>query len=110
MVAVHYCELALQPRESLRRVLDTWDWRPPASDWDAKAFLQRVDPNRTSDTDFQGDRLKDQQAQLAKNVTRLSPTRRAQLQSVLDMHGVSLYHMGAVSPAPSTPGRTASSA
>ena len=110
VVPVHYCDLALQPRESLRQVLDAWGWRSPASGWDAEAFLQRVDPNMTSDTDFQGDRLKDQQAQLAKNVTRLSPTRRAQLQSVLDMHGIGLYHMGDVSPAPSTPGRKASSA
>ena len=64
----------------------------------------------TSDTDFRGDRLKDQQAQLAKNVTRLSPSRQAQLQSVLDMHGSGLYHMGALSPAPSASGRAASSA
>lgn len=110
VVPVHYCDLALQPRESLRRVLDAWDWRPPTSDWDAESFLQRVDPNTTSDTDFQGDRLKDQQAQLAKNVTRFSPSRQAQLQSVLDMHGIGLYHMGDITPARSAPGRTASSA
>ena len=109
-MAVHYCDLALQPRDSLRRVLGRLELASSASNWDAEAFLQRVDPNMTSDTDFQGDRLKDQQAQLAKNVTRLSPTRRAQLQSVLDMHGIGLYHMGDISPAPSTPGRTASSA
>ena len=102
VVAVHYCDLALQPRESLRLVLDAWNWRPLASGWDAEAFLQRVDPDMTSDTDFQGDRLKDQQAQLAKNVTRLYPTRRAQLQSVLDMHGIGLYHMGDINPAPSS--------
>ena len=63
---------------------------------DAEVFFQRVDPGMISDTDFQGDRLKDQQAQLASN-TRLSPTRRAQLQSVLDLHGIGLYHMGDIS-------------
>ena len=108
VVAVHYCDLTLQPRASLRRVLDAWRWRPQASDWDAEAFIQGVDPNLTSDTDFQGDRLNDQQAQLAKNVTRLTPARQAQLQSILDMHGIGLYHMGDISPSPSTPGRTAS--
>ena len=110
VVPVHYCDLALQPRKSLRRVLDAWDWRPPTSDWDAESFLQRVDPNITSDTDFQGDRLKDQQAQLAKNVARLSPSRQAQLQSVLDMHSIGLYHMGDITPARSAPGRRVSSA
>ena len=110
VVAVHYCDLALQPRDSLRGVLNAWNWRPASSEWDAEAFIQRVDPNMTSDTDFQGDRLNDQEAQLAKNVTRLTPARRAQLQSVLDMHGIGLYHMGDINPAPSTPSRTASSA
>lgn len=110
VVALHYCDLALKPRESLRRVLDAWDWRPPASDWDAEAFIQRVDPNTTSDTDFHGDRLNDQQAQLAKNVTRLTPARQAQLQAVLDMHGIGLYHMAGINPALSTQGRTTSSA
>ena len=110
VVAVHYCDLALQPRDSLRRVLDAWNWRPASSEWDAEVFIQHVDPNMTSDTDFQGDRLNDQQAQLAKNVARLTPARRAQLQSVLDMHGIGLYHMGDINPEPSRPSRTASSA
>lgn len=110
VVAVHYCDLVLQPRESLGGVLDAWDWRPLAHDWDAGAFIQRVNPNISSDTDFKGDRLNNQQAQLAKNITRLNPARKAQLQSVLDMHGIGLYHMEDINPAPSTPGRTASSA
>ena len=110
MVAVHYCDLVLQPQKSLCDILDAWDWRPLASDWDAEAFLQRVDPNISSDTNFKGDRLHDQQAQLAKNITRLTPARKAQLQSILDMHGIGLYHIEDINRAPSTPVRTASSA
>ena len=109
VVAVHYCDLALQPRESLRRVLDAWDWRPPRPIGMLRRSStrrpQHDQRHRLSRRPFEGPA-----GPIGQKRHRLSPTRRAQLQSVLDMHGIGLYHMGDISPAPSTPGRTASSA
>jgi len=57
-----------------------------------------LDLRATSDTDFKGDFLANQQDQLWKNIKRLTSEERARYQRVLDTHSFTLYAMDEVRP------------
>ena len=100
VVALHYHDLILDPERHLKAVLEQWNWAPkdPDPSWSIDAFVSGLDLRATSDTDFKGDFLANQQDQLWKNIKRLTPEERARYQRVLDTHSFTLYAMDEVSP------------
>ena len=100
VITLHYHDLILDPEHHLKAVLEEWDWAPkdPDASWSIDAFVSGLDLRATSDTDFQGDFLANQQDQLWKNIKRLTPERSASLQNVLDSYGVTRYVMDDVRP------------
>ena len=100
VVALHYHDLILDPERHLKAVLEQWNWAPKGPDpsWSIDAFVSSLDLRATSDTDFKGDFLANQQDQLWKNIKRLTPEERARYQRVLDTHSFTLYAMDEVRP------------
>lgn len=100
VIALHYHDLILDPERHLKAVLEQWKWVPkrPDPSWSIDAFVSSLDLRATSDTDFKGDFLANQQDQLWKNLKRLTPEERTRYQRVLDTHSVTLYAMDEVRP------------
>ena len=100
VVAIHYHDLIVDPEHRLKDVLCQLDWRPQRSieNWSVDSFVAGLDLRETSDTDFQGDFLANQQDQLWKNIKRLTPEEKRRYQNVLDTYGLTLYSMHEVKP------------
>ena len=100
VVAVHYHDLILDPEHRLKDILHQMAWEPPRSveGWSVDAFVADLDIRATSDTDFKGDYLANQQDQLWKNIKRLAPEEKRRYQGVFDTYGLSLYSMHEAKP------------
>ena len=100
VVAVHYHDLILDPEHRLKDILRQLAWKPrrPDDAWSLDAFVAGLDLRATSDTDFGGDFLANQQDQLWKNIKRLTPEEKRRYQSVFDTYGLTLYSMDEVKP------------
>ncbi len=98
VVLVHYHDLVLSPKQELARIVHALGWQPRDKGWEIDAYLDALDPNRASDTDFRGERKAEATEQLWKNQTGLSQERLQKLQAVLDVHGYTLHRMGAIAP------------
>jgi hypothetical protein len=100
VVAVHYHDLVLDPEHSLKDILRQLAWNPqhPVQGWSPDAFVADLDLRATSDTDFGGDFLANQQDQLWKNIKRLTPEEKKRYQGVFDTYGLTLYSMDEVKP------------
>ena len=94
VIALHYHDLVLDPESQLVSTLNQLEWTPAnRSSWNVRSFVEGLDSRATSDTDFRGDRLANQRDQLWKNLKALTPSRRRELQQVLDRHGLTMYSM-----------------
>lgn len=100
VVILHYHDLILNPSRHLKAVLEEWNWTPkrPDPSWSIDAFVSGLDLRATSDTDFKGDFLANQQDQLWKNIKRLTLEEQTRYQRVLDIHKFTLYAMDEVRP------------
>ena len=100
VIAVHYHDLILDPEYRLKDILNELAWQPQRSleDWSLDAFVANLDLRATSDTDFKGDFLANQQDQLWKNIKRLTPEEKQRYQGVFDTYGLTLYSMHEVKP------------
>ena len=100
VVAIHYHDLIVDPKHRLKDMLSQLAWRPQRSieNWSADSFVAGLDLRETSDTDFHGEFLANQQDQLWKNIKRLTPEEKRRYQNVLDTYGLTLYSMHEVKP------------
>ena len=98
IVLVHYHDLVLSPKSEVARIVHELGWQPREKDWELDAYLEALDPNRASDTDFQGERKAEATEQLWKNQMGLSQERLNELQAVLDGYGYAMHRMGSIAP------------
>lgn len=98
IVLVHYHDLVLSPKQELARIVHALGWQHRDKDWEIDAYLDALDPNQSSDTDFQGERKAEATEQLWKNQMGLSQERLHELQAILDGHGYNMHRMGSIAP------------
>ena len=105
VVLVHYHDLVLSPKQELARIVNELGWKPRDKGWEIDDYLEALDPNQSSDTDFRGERKAEATEQLWKNQAGLSQERLQALQTVLDQHRYTLPHGGHCTPQKALKGR-----